>query len=220
MLNILYQDPEIVVCEKPFRILSTDEPGGMPDLLREALGNPQEAIRSVHRLDQVVGGVMVYARTAQAASALSRQIREGSFQKEYLAVTHWQPHEDAGTFLDLLGRNPKTRRTFVARLPGKGIQQAVLHYRVVDSREGFSLVSVQLETGRTHQIRVQFAHRGLPLAGDRKYSKYPDPPEWEIGLWSHRIAFAHPATGEAMAFVLPPPQAEPWGMFSPAGEGR
>ena len=103
----------------------------------------------------------------------------------------------------------------------KGIQQAVLHYRVVDSREGFSLVSVQLETGRTHQIRVQFAHRGLPLAGDRKYSKYPATPR------SGRSACGptgspspHPATGEAMAFVLPPPQAEPWGMFSPAGEGR
>ena len=87
MLNVLYQDPEIVVCEKPFRILSTHPPAGMPAPVRQALGNPQPAIRSVHRLDQVVGGVMVYARTAQAASALSRQIREGSFQKEYLAVT-------------------------------------------------------------------------------------------------------------------------------------
>ena len=144
MLKILYQDPAIVVCEKPFRVLSTDEPGGMPDCIRQALGQPEAEVRTVHRLDQVVGGLMVYALTPQAASDLSRQIREDRFLKEYLAVIHWQPREKEGTFLDLLGRNPKTRKTYVAKLPGKGIQQAVLHYRVVDSRQGFSLVSIRL----------------------------------------------------------------------------
>ena len=136
MLKILYQDPAIVVCEKPFRVLSTDEPGGMPDCIRQALGRPEAEVRTVHRLDQVVGGLMVYALTPQAASDLSRQIREDRFLKEYLAVIHWRPREEEGTFLDLLGRNPKTRKTYVAKLPGKGIQQAVLHYRVVDSRQG------------------------------------------------------------------------------------
>ena len=144
MLKILYQDPAIVVCEKPFRVLSTDEPGGMPDCIRQALGRPEAEVRTVHRLDQVVGGLMVYALTPQAASDLSRQIREDQFLKEYLAVIHWRPREEEGTFLDLLGRNPKTRKTYVAKLPGKGIQQAVLHYRVVDSRQGFSLVSIRL----------------------------------------------------------------------------
>ena len=124
MLNIIYQDESIVVCEKPFRVLSTDEPGGMPDLIREAIGQPEAKVRTVHRLDQVVGGIMVYALTGPAASELSRQIREDSFLKEYQAVVHWRPQYDEGTYIDLLGRNEKTRKTYVAKYPGKGIQQA------------------------------------------------------------------------------------------------
>ena len=107
MLKILYQDPAIVVCEKPFRVLSTDEPGGMPDCIRQALGRPEAEVRTVHRLDQVVGGLMVYALTPQAASDLSRQIREDRFLKEYLAVIHWRPREEEGTFLDLCGQTPR-----------------------------------------------------------------------------------------------------------------
>ena len=134
MLEILYQDQALVVCVKPFRVLSTDEPGGMPDLIRQAIGQPQAKVRTVHRLDQVVGGLMVYGLTGHAASELSRQIREDQFQKEYQAVVHWRPQYDAGTYIDLLGRNEKTRKTYVAKVPGKGIQQAVLHYRLLDNR--------------------------------------------------------------------------------------
>ena len=213
MLDIIYQDEALVVCVKPFRVLSTDEPGGMPDLIRETLGQPHAKVRAVHRLDQVVGGLMVYGLTAHAASELSRQIREDQFAKEYQAVVHWRPREDQGTFRDLLGRDEKTRKTYVSKTPGKGIQEAVLHYQVLDNRSGFSLVQIQLETGRTHQIRAQFSARGLPLAGDRKYSRYPDPKEWQIALWSCRLAFTHPETGEALDFRLPPPETEPWTLF-------
>ena len=171
MLDIIYQDESIVVCVKPFRVLSTDEPGGMPDRIREAIGQPQAKVRTVHRLDQVVGGLMVYGLTGPAASELSRQIREDTFLKEYQAVVHWRPQYDEGTFIDLLGRSEKTRKTYVAKYPGKGIQQAVLHYKLLDNKNGFSLVEIRLETGRTHQIRAQFSSRNMPLAGDRKYSK-------------------------------------------------
>lgn len=213
MLDILYQDDALVVCVKPFRVLSTDEPGGMPDLIREALGQPHAKVRAVHRLDQVVGGLMVYGLSAHAASELSRQIRENRFAKEYQAVIHWRPREDQGTFRDLLGRNEKTRKTYVTQTPGKGVQEAVLHYQLLDNRQGFSLVQIQLETGRTHQIRAQFSARGLPLAGDRKYSRYPDPKGWQIALWSNHLSFTHPETGEAMDFRLPPPETEPWTLF-------
>lgn len=213
MLEIVYQDEAIVVCVKPFRVISTDEPGGMPDLIREAIGDPKAKVRAVHRLDQVVGGLMVYGLTAHAASELSRQIREDRFLKEYQAVVHWRPREDQGTFRDLLGRDEKTRKTYVTKTPGKGVQEAVLHYQVLDNRNGFSLVEIQLETGRTHQIRAQFSARGMPLAGDRKYSRYPDPKEWQIALWSSHLSFAHPERGEVMDFRLAPPETEPWVLF-------
>lgn len=220
MLEIVYQDEAIVVCVKPFRVISTDEPGGMPDLIREAIGDPKAKVRAVHRLDQVVGGLMVYGLTAHAASELSRQIREDQFLKEYQAVVHWRPREDQGTFRDLLGRDEKTRKTYVTKTPGKGVQEAVLHYQVLDNRNGFSLVEIQLETGRTHQIRAQFSARGMPLAGDRKYSRYPNPKEWQIALWSSHLSFAHPESGEAMDFRLAPPETEPWTLFQAKEQGE
>lgn len=213
MLEILYRDDALTVCVKPFRVLSTDEPGGMPDLIREALGEPDLVPRTVHRLDQVVGGLMVYGLTPEAASGLSRQIREDEFLKEYLAVIHWRTPQESGTFHDLLGRDPKTRKSYVSRLPGKGIQDAILHYRLLESDKGFSAVRIRLETGRTHQIRAQFSSRGLPLAGDRKYSRSPDPKEWQIALWSSHLAFRHPVTGEPMDFRLAPPREGAWELF-------
>ncbi len=206
-MEIVYLDSDIVVCVKPARVLSTDEPGGLPDLIREALGNPKADIRTVHRLDRVVSGLMVLARNAKAASELSRQIRDGEFEKEYLAVVHGTP-EKAGTLRDLLGRDKTRRMTFVAPEPAKGVQEAVLHYQTLSSENGLSKVRIQLETGRTHQIRVQFSSRGFPLAGERKYAEINDP--YEIALWSYRLAFIHPGTNERVEFMKEPPATEPW----------
>ena len=205
-MEIIYQDADIVVCVKPPRVLSTDEPGGMPELVRQALGT--EDVRTVHRLDRVVSGLMVLARNAQSAAELSRQIREDVFQKEYLAVVHGAPEEDAGRFCDLLLRDKARKMTMVATEPGKGVQEAILTYQVLAKKDSMSRVRIQLQTGRTHQIRVQFASRGLPLVGERKYSVLEDP--CEIALWSYRIAFTHPQTGEAMEFMLEPPENYPW----------
>ena len=111
MVEILYEDRQVLVCVKPPRVLSTDEPGGLPDLLRETLGDPAANIRTVHRLDRVVGGLMVLARTARAASDLSKQVREDQFGKEYLAVVHGRPEAPEGTLRDLLLRNKQERKT-------------------------------------------------------------------------------------------------------------
>ncbi len=207
-MEILYQDRDVIVCIKPPRVLSTDEPGGLPDLLREALGEPKANIRTVHRLDRVVSGLMVLARTNKAASELSRQIRDGAFQKEYQAVLHGVPSEPEGTLRDLLGRDKARKMTYVAQAPGRDVQEAVLDYRVLSHRQTLSRVQIRLHTGRTHQIRVQFASRGLPLVGERKYSTLEDP--CEIALWSYKIGFFHPYSKEWMEFSQEPPRDYPW----------
>lgn len=206
-MELIYQDRDIIVCVKPPRVLSTDEPGGVPELVREALGDLQANVRTVHRLDRVVSGLMVLARSAKAASELSRQIREGIFQKEYLAVVHGKP-EETGTLKDLLLRNKQERKTYIVTAPGKDVQEAVLHYQRLNSAEDLSRVRIQLETGRTHQIRAQFSGRGMPLVGDRKYSLLEE--DCEIALWSYRLAFAHPYSGKPMEFTLEPPESYPW----------
>ena len=207
-MELIHVDKDIVVCVKPARVLSTDEPGGLPELVRNALGDPKADIRTVHRLDRVVSGVMVLARNARAASELSRQIREDEFHKEYLAVIHGCPSEQSGTLRDLLGRDKARRMTYVAQEPAKGVQEAVLDYRVLSRGDTLSRVQVLLRTGRTHQIRVQFASRGMPLVGERKYDTREDP--CEIALWSRRIGFTHPGTGKRISFSKEPPEGFPW----------
>ena len=210
-MELIYKDKDIVVCIKPQRVLSTDEPGGVPNLVREALGEHNADVRTVHRLDRVVGGLMVLARNAAAASELSRQVRDNEFQKEYLAVVHGRPEYDCGKLYDLLFRDKARKMTVVAKEPGKGVQPASLSYRVLASRDDMSMVRIQLETGRTHQIRVQFASRDLPLVGERKYSTRED--NCEIALWSCKIGFCHPVSGEKMEFELEPPETYPWNYF-------
>ena len=211
-MEILYQDNDILVCIKPARVLSTDEPGGLPELLRKALGNEKADIRTVHRLDRVVGGVMVLARNANAASELSRQVRENEFEKEYLAVVHGRPEGLHGTLKDLLYRDKARRMTMVAEQSAKGVQVAILHYQMLESHEDMSLVRIRLETGRTHQIRVQFASRGMPLVGERKYATLED--DCEIALWSHSLTFHHPKTGERLVFSKEPPVISPWNHYN------
>lgn len=205
-MELIYQDAHIVVCVKPARVLSTDEPGGMPELVRNALGT--EDVRTVHRLDRVVGGMIVLARSADSAAELSRQIRDNEFEKEYLAVVHGTPEYDTGKLYDLLYRDKARKMTMVATETGKGVQPASLGYRVLQRKNGMSRVRIRLETGRTHQIRVQFASRGMPLVGERKYSTLED--NCEIALWSCHLGFTHPVTGEKMEFELEPPAVYPW----------
>lgn len=207
-MEILYTDKDIVVCIKPARVLSTDEPGGLPDLVRESLGDLKADIRTVHRLDRVVSGVMVLARNAKAASELSRQIREDEFEKEYLAVIHGIPSQNAGTLVDLLYRDKARKMTMVASEPAKGVQKAVLDYQILNQNDQMTRVKVLLRTGRTHQIRVQFSSRGMPLVGERKYDTREDP--CEIALWSYKIGFIHPGTGKSMTFRHEPPENYPW----------
>ena len=202
-MEIVYQDRRIVVAVKPSGVLSTDEPGGAPELLRAQLGT--ECIRPVHRLDAQVAGLMVFARSARAASILSELVRERRFGKEYRAVVHGEPPEERGVLRDLLGRNGARRMTYVAREPGRDVREAELAYETVDRRGGRSLVRIRLHTGRTHQIRVQFAARGCPLAGDGKYGGRGSAPL----LWAYRLSFPDPRDGRMQTFEKSP-ENPPW----------
>ena len=210
-MEFLYQDQSLCVAVKPAGVLSTDEPGGMPELVREALGEVSACVRTVHRLDRVVGGLMVLARSPEAAAELSRQIRTREFGKSYLAVVHGMPETRTGTLTDLLWRCKQERKTYVAQEPGRGVQEAVLDYQVLEQCGELTLVRIWLKTGRSHQIRAQFSARDLPLVGDRKYSTRED--GCGIALWSCQVSFFHPVTGKHMEFFRLPSACYPWTVF-------
>lgn len=151
-------------------------------LLTEQLGGE---FYPVHRLDREVGGLMVYARTSSAAGSLSKIIQQGNMKKEYLAVIKGTPEASGGIYEDLLLHDGKKNKSFVVKRLRTGVKKARLSYRVLDTLEGRSLVQIRLFTGRSHQIRVQFASRGMPLVGDGRYGGGSG----KIALWSVRLSF-------------------------------
>lgn len=208
--KILHADSAIVLCVKPRGVLSQDAGvNSMPALLQSALGT--EEIYPVHRLDQAVGGVMVYARTAKAAAALSSQIQSGSWEKTYLAVVEGVPDAPKEELTDLLYHDQRRNKTYVVKRERRGVKEARLLYRVLRTEQGRSLVAVRLITGRTHQIRVQFASRGLPLVGDGRYGAFDR--KTPLGLWCWKLSFDHPITGNRMDYALLPPMQPPWESF-------
>ncbi|MCM1392940.1 MAG: RluA family pseudouridine synthase [Ruminococcus sp.] len=201
-MRILFEDEDIIVCIKPAGVLSQSGKAGdldMPTLLGEHTNTP---IYPVHRLDKNVSGVMVYAKTNKAAASLSKQIAEHSFVKEYYALVHGELEEKSAVLEDLLFKDSRKNKVFVVNRERKGVKKAKLEYNVdsVSQLDGESvtLVRVRLHTGRTHQIRVQFASRKHPLVGDSRYGAKDG--KKDIALRSCRIEFAHPVTGERMEF--------------------
>lgn len=208
-MDIVYMDNNIIVCLKPAGVLSTDSPGGVPEALRRQLGD--ENIRTVHRLDAAVSGLMLLARRKMTAADLSKQVMERGLGKEYLAVIHGCPDEACGTLRDFLHRDKARRMSFAVPEGTPQAQEAILDYEVLGEKEGLSLVRIRLHTGRTHQIRVQFSSRGLPLYGDKKYGHGE---AGDIALWSARLQFTHPKTGQEMDIsILPDTDKHPWSEF-------
>ena len=191
-MEILFSDREIVVCVKPVGLDSEQQ---VPAALKEQLGGD---LFPIHRLDKNVGGVMVYARTKQAAAALSKAAQEGTMVKEYVAMVHGTPPE-TGDWTDLLFKDSSKNKVFVVKKERRGVKKARLEFRTLCSGEE-SLVRIRLHTGRSHQIRVQFSSRGFPLVGDHKYGARDE--KKEPMLFSCCITF--PWKGEEKKFeVLP-----------------
>lgn len=191
-MEILYSDENIIVCVKP---VGLDSEHGVPDLLREELGGE---IFTLHRLDLNVGGVMVYARNKESAAELSAVIQNGEMIKEYLAVVHGTPPAE-GDWEDLLYKDARKNKVFVVDRMRRGVKRARLEYKRL-SKGKTSLVRVRLHTGRSHQIRVQFASRKFPLVGDHKYGARDN--ETAPLLYSCKLTF--PYKGEAVSYESTP----------------
>ena len=195
-IEIIFCDKDVCVCIKPRGVLSEGEGAeSLPLLLREQLGGE---IYPVHRLDRETDGLMVYARSGRAAAELSRQVADREMKKEYEALLTKRPEKDEAKLCDLLFYDRRAGRSYVVKRERRGVKDAELEYRVIGEENGYCKVRVRLFTGRTHQIRVQFASRGMPLKGDRRYGAPAG--GGEMGLTSCYIGFSHPVSGELLEF--------------------
>lgn len=221
MLKVIYEDNHLLVVEKPVNILSQGDDTNDKDMVnllksyvKEKYNKPGNVyIGLVHRLDRPVGGVMVFAKTSKAASRLSEQVRNKSFKKTYRAVIHGKMNKNKDTLNDYLYKNKKTNMVSVVNKNHKDAKSAELSYETLGFKENKSLVEIDLKTGRSHQIRVQFSSRKHPLFGDQRYGQDVNKVGQQISLWSYRINIIHPTTKEKMEFICPPPQEYPWNLF-------
>ncbi|MEG1409259.1 MAG: RluA family pseudouridine synthase [Terrisporobacter sp.] len=221
MIKVIYEDNHLLVVEKPVNILSQGDDTNdkdmvnlLKDYVKVKYNKPGNVfIGLIHRLDRPVGGVMVFAKTSKAASRLSEQVRNKTFKKTYRAVLNGNMKKDDDTLKDYLYKNKKTNMVSVVNKGHKEAKDAELSYETLDKKDNFSIVEVDLKTGRSHQIRVQFASRKHPLFGDQRYGQDINKKGDQIALWSYKIEINHPTTKEKMEFICEPPSKYPWNLF-------
>ena len=214
-MKIIYEDNHLLVVLKPINMPVQEDSSKDLDMLtylkkylKEKYNKPGNVyLGLVHRLDRPVSGIMVFAKTSKAASRLSEQIRNHTFKKEYMAVLCGKVKEK-DILIDKLLKNEKTNTTTINE---KG-KESILNYELIKYKNNYSLVKINLKTGRSHQIRVQFSSRGYPLYGDQKYNKKALPKQ-QIALFANRIEFIHPTTKEKLFFEEELPNLEPWIIF-------
>ncbi len=207
--TILYEDNHVLVAVKPPNMLSqadntrdTDILSWLKEFIRVRDGKPGRVyLGLVHRLDRPVGGLMVFAKTSKAAARLSAQLQTHALGREYLCVVTG-PVRDSFTLVDYLVKDERLNRVSVCEAGVKGAQEAILHGECVERRQGTALCAIRLETGRSHQIRVQMSHAGAPLWGDNRYGS--GVPGQQIALWGYKLAFEHPISRQVMTFYHVP----------------
>lgn len=217
-MQILYEDEEVIVCYKPSGVPTQTANAGTPDMVsllknyfyKENKDKKEPYVGVIHRLDQPVEGVLVFAKTPLAAKKLSQSLQKEGFGKHYKAVLWGVPKEDSGELVDFLVRDGRTNISRIALKNEKDAKEARLLFEVIgygqDAGQEISLVKIRLETGRHHQIRVQMSHMGNPIWGDSKYNtlEVQDRRYRQIALCAYRLEFLHPRTGKPMVFEVKP----------------
>ena len=223
MLNVIYEDNHILVVIKPQNIPTQADISGdtcmvelVENYLREKYNKPGNIyVGLVHRLDRPTGGLMIFAKTSKAAGRLSEAIKTEDFEKKYLAVVNGVVKEPTGTLVNYLKKNSRTNLVTVVPQLTEGAKYARLTYKVLETKEKVSLVSVALDTGRSHQIRVQFKHIGHPIYGDVRYGGDILAKGHNLALWAYKLKFVHPVTKKKMTFMsMPNEDMVPWKSFN------
>ncbi|MDR0850187.1 MAG: RluA family pseudouridine synthase [Christensenellaceae bacterium] len=220
MPNIIYEDNHIIVVIKPQNMPTQEDNSKDLDLLSEIKDYIKQTYQKpgnvfvglVHRLDRPTGGVMVFAKTSKAASRLSTGIKDGSFEKTYLAVVTGKPRLGYGRLTHYLKKDEKENMVRIATQLETGSKLAELDYRTIDTKNKMSLIKINLLTGRSHQIRVQMSAIKCPVVGDTKYGEVKA--STPLALWAAILKFNHPTTGKRMSFCVFPPQDAPWNSFN------
>lgn len=218
---ILYEDNHLLLVQKPVNIPVQGDQSGDKDLLtylkediKVRYNKPGNVyLGLVHRLDRPVGGAMVFAKTSKAASRLSDQVRRNVMGRTYYTVLHGKPKQQSGRLVDYLYKDRKKNIVSIVSKNHKEGKKAVLDYSVIASKDGLSLVSVQLQTGRPHQIRVQMAGMGTPIWGDQKYGQKFSKVGQQIALWAQSLSLDHPVKKTPITVESTPPQEFPWNIW-------
>lgn len=221
-IDVVFEDNHVIVVNKPQNILSQSDITNDLDMLSMVKNYVKEKynkkgnvfIGLVHRLDRPTGGLMIFARNSKSAKRLSLQMAQGDFNKEYLAVVENTVKQNEGHLEDYIKKDPNTNLVKLCPRSEIGVKKAVLNYKLVQKENGLSLLKVQIETGRSHQIRVQLANMKNPLYGDFKYGAIKNEQTNNLALWAYKLEFIHPVTKTIMKFTsFPPEEKEPWVNF-------
>ncbi|CAM3913730.1 RluA family pseudouridine synthase [Alkalicoccus chagannorensis] len=221
-IPVIYEDNHLLVVDKPINIPVQEDASRDRDMLtmlkediKERYEKPGNVyLGLVHRLDRPVGGVMVFAKTSKAASRLSDAVRRHAFDKQYKAVVHGTPRQQEEVLTNYLYKDRQNNQVYVVDENHPEAKEARLKYCCLSKAEGYSLVDVDLYTGRPHQIRVQLAHAGTPIAGDQKYGSEVTEKGMQIALWASSLSFEHPVRREPLHFESRPPKTAPWHLFT------
>ena len=220
-IRILYEDNHLLIVEKPVNVPVQQDISKDLDLLTmlkryiketyDKKGNVYLSL--VHRLDRPVGGIILFAKTSKAASRMSDLLRRRQLERTYVAIVRGNVRKERDTLSDYLLKDRRKNQVYVVTKDTKNAKRAILHYETLARSKNLSLLKVMLETGRSHQIRVQLSEIGHPLYGDQKYGATWNKVGEQLALWAYELSFIHPVRRKRLSVRCMPPNVFPWNQF-------